>query len=176
MMDKKGFTLIELLLVMVIIGILLAIAGISGKTWLDKYRVETQMKEMAVDLMNARVSAMQRNRMYFMVFNPTPTATQYTIYEDTGPGQQEGNGTFEPADRQVLQKSFNSNYALTIPGVAVNSINFDPKGLASMSPGQMGPEQTIRVAATFGAAYDCIVISATKIRMGVWNGANCVVQ
>lgn len=175
-MNKNGFTLIELIIVLVIIMILLAIAGISGKTWLDKYRVESQTKELAVDLMNAQVSAMQRNRVYFVVFNPTPTATQYTIYEDRGAGQQEGNGTFETTDRQVLQKNLNSNYALTIPGVAVNSVNFDPKGLASMSPGAMGTAQTIRVAATFGAAYDCIVIAATKIRMGAWNGTSCVVQ
>lgn len=177
MMDKKGFTLIELLVVMVIIGILLGIAVISGKTWLDRYRVESQMEVLSVDLMNARVSAMQRHRMYFVVFNPTPTATQYTIYEDTSPAP-DGNGTLETAaDRQVLQKSLNSGYALTIPGVAFNSINFGPKGLASMLPGPLGTEQTIRVAnTTFGAKYDCLTISATMIRIGGWNGANCVVQ
>ena len=78
---NSGFTLIELVLVLAIIGILLAIAGISGTAMLNKYRVESQTKQMYVDLMNARVSAMSKNRMYFV----TPAATQYTIYEDSEP-------------------------------------------------------------------------------------------
>jgi len=176
MINKSGFTIIEVIVVLVILGILLSIAGISGNAMLKKYRVETQMKQMFVELMNARVSAMQRNRTYFAVFNPTPTATQYTIYEDTSPAP-DGNGTLETAaDRQVLRKILNSNYALTIPGVASTSINFDTRGLASMLPGPMGTQQTVRVNGSFGAAYDCIVISLTRIRMGAWNGATCVVQ
>ena len=176
MMNKKGFTLIELIIVVAIISILLVIAGISGKAWLDRYRVESEIRTLAMDLMNAQASAMQRKRTYFAVFSPTPTATQYTVYEDTNPGP-DGNGTFEPADRQVLQTSFKPAYALTIPGVATPSINFDPNGIVSMSPG-WEPEQTIRAAVSFGAAYDCITISATKIRTGAWNGAtsNCDVQ
>jgi Tfp pilus assembly protein FimT len=146
---------------------------------LNKYRVESQTKQMYTDLMNARVQAMKRNRTFFVVFNPTPptsAATKYTIYEDTSP-TPDGNGTLEPAnDTKVLQTSLNAKYALTIPGDAANSINFDPKGLASMLPGAAGLPQTIYVTARFNAAYDCILIEPIRITMGAWNGANCVVQ
>jgi len=179
MMDKKGFTLIELVVVLVIIGILLGIAGISGKAWLDRYRVESQMKTMSVDLENARASAMQKSRTYFVVL--AGSGAQYTIYEDRNPlsAGADGDGVLQQAtDRQIVQKSLNSSYALTVPAEAVDSINFDSKGFASVAPGPMATwtQTTIRVAASFGAAYDCIVISATRVGMGVWNGTNCAVQ
>ncbi len=171
MMNKSGFTLIELIVVLVIIMILLAIAGISGKTWLDKYRVEDQMKEMFADLMNARVSAMQKNRPYFVVL----TATQYTIYEDRNllsPGA-DGSGVLEAGtDRVVVQKNLNPVYAITSGS---GEIDFNAKGL--VSAGLVGGiETTIRVTASFGSPYDCIVVSATNMRMGAWNGTSCVVQ
>jgi hypothetical protein len=43
-------------------------------------------------------------------------------------------------------------------------------------PGSMGTQQTIRVTASFGAAYDCITISTMRIKMGVYDGATCDVQ
>jgi prepilin-type N-terminal cleavage/methylation domain-containing protein len=170
MMSKNGFTLIELIIVLTIIFILLAIAGISGRTWLDKYRVESQMKQMFVDLMNARVSAMQKNRPYFVVL----TATQYTIYEDTNllSPKADGSGVLETGtDRVVVQKNLNPLYSITS---GAGEIDFNEKGL--VSAGLVGTQTTIRVTASFGSAYDCIVVSSTNIRMGAWNGTSCVVQ
>ena len=174
MKNNSGFTLLELLIVGIIIAILLGIAAISGRAWLNKYRVETQTKEMYTDLMNARLRAMQRNRTFFVVM----AATQYTVYEDTNPAP-DGDGVLQLAnDTRFLRKNLDANFALTIPPlVAATSINFDSKGLASIPPGgPINAPQTIRVTAGFNAAYNCIVIELTRITMGAWNGANCVVQ
>ena len=174
MKNNSGFSLLELLVVMLIMSILLGIAAISGRTWLTKYQVESQTKSLYTDLMNARVKAMQRNRTYFVVM----AAAQYTIYEDTNPGP-DGDGVLQPAnDTRILQTKLNANYALTIPPVvAANSINFDPKGMAYVTPGSPSNlPQTIYVTARFNAAYDCIVIEPIRITMGAWNGAICSVQ
>jgi len=168
---NSGFTIIELLVVIGIIGTLLAIAGISGKTWLDKSRVEGQMNQMYVDLMNARVSAMQRGRMHFV----TLAATQYTIYEDTNPGP-DGDGDLQTDDRQVMQKDLNPLYSLTIPAAA-SEIYFDSRGLAwAVPPALLGAGQKIHVTNSYGSAYDCIFIGPTRISMGAWNGTDCNLQ
>ena len=170
--------MIELVIVVAIISTLAAIAGISGKTWLNKYRVEGQTKQMYADLMNARVRAMTKNRKCFA----TPTATQYTIYEDTNPGP-DGDGVLQTAsDTKVLQTNLNSSYAVTMTTdhAAADTIIFDPKGMMSWSLGGVSvsavTEQWIHVTASYGSAYDCIDITATRIIMGAWNGTSCNVQ
>lgn len=171
MEQRKGFTLIEVLLVMIIIAILLGIAGLYAKPWMDKYRVESQTRELYVDLMNARVRAMERNRMHFVAFSPAiASVTRYTVYEDTNTAP-DGNGTPEEADDTlIMQKNFNPIYTMTWNGANAR-IQFDTRGLMS------GSEGAIYVTnRSYGAAPDCVVISASKIRIGVWNGANCSAQ
>lgn len=174
MKNNSGFSLLELVVAMTIISILLGMAAISGRSWLNKYRVESQTKQLYTDLVNARVQAMQRNRTFFVVM----AATQYSIYEDTRPAP-DGDGALQTAnDARIFQTNLNANYALTIqPIVVANSINFDPKGVAYVPTGNPpNLPQTIYVTARFNAAYDCIVIEPIRITMGAWNGANCAVQ
>ena len=175
MKSKKGFTLIEMLISMAIMGILIGIAGIYGKAYLDRYRVEGQMKQMFADLMNARISAMQRNRTYFVTFGPSAAAaTQYTIYADRDPADPatpptlDGDGVLQTGtDEVVTQTRLNPTYKVAS---SAGEIDFSPRGLSGVTM------ETIRVVGAFGSAYDCIAVSATKIRIGVMNGATCVVQ
>jgi prepilin-type N-terminal cleavage/methylation domain-containing protein len=176
-----GFTMIELLVAMFIIGTLLAIAAVSGTAWMNRSRVESQTKQMYIDLLNARAKAMQRNRMYFAAL----TTTRYTIYEDSNPAP-DGNGTLEAGvggDTQVLQTNLNAAYAVTLaPSAAVvDTVNFSSRGVVSWSLGIVSvptvTQQTLYVTSRkFGAAYDCIIIAQTRLTMGAWDGANCNVQ
>jgi len=49
----NGITLIELIVVISIMGILVFALGFSFQGWMGGYKVESQIKEMYVDLMNA---------------------------------------------------------------------------------------------------------------------------
>ncbi|MDP2277037.1 MAG: type II secretion system protein, partial [Nitrospirota bacterium] len=83
MRKEEGVTLTELIVVIAIIGILVVALGFSFEGWLGKYRVESQIKEMHIDLMNTRANAMSRTRVHFFIF---PNATSYTIYADDSNG------------------------------------------------------------------------------------------
>jgi len=171
---NSGFTIFELMVVLMIIFILLSIAAISGNEALNKYRMESQTKQMYIDLMNARVSALSKNRKCFVTLTPT----QYTIYEDSNPANPalDGDGALQTAsDTRVMQVKLDGKYSLTIPAAAAE-IDFDARGLASAVPGPIGTQQTIYPATSYGSAYDCIVISQTRIQMGAWNGTSCNVQ
>lgn len=169
-MKNSGFSLIELVIVIAILSILLSIAGISGKTWLDRYRVESQTKEMYVDFMNARCSAMQKNRTYFV----TLASMQYTVYEDrdlanpTNPAL-DGDDIFEGPGIDVLVTQKNTQYQIVSNLTGTTGFSFDRNGLVSQS----GTLRFDLTNSSAGSAYNCITLNATRILMGKWNGTDC---
>jgi prepilin-type N-terminal cleavage/methylation domain-containing protein len=162
-MKDRGITLIELIIVISIIGILLIALGFSFEGWMGAYRVESQTKEMFVDLMNARARAMERNRMHFVDL----TTTQYTIYEDTNTAP-DGNGIPEPAsDTRILQKNLDPSHPITWSNIADTEIEFTDRGLSNDSKTVCVNIDLIEAdPSPSGADYDCIIISPTRINLG----------
>jgi len=171
MSNEKGFTLPEILMIIAIIGILLGIGFFSFRGMMDRYNVEKQMKEMYVDLMSARIRAMQRNRIHFVTF----TSTQYTVYEDTSPAP-DGDGLFSAGtDSLILQKSLMPNFPVARSPdpnqwSALSPLRFNAKGLLDTSVTTTG---TVRVAVEKNGEYDCIAISEVRNALGKWDGIQC---
>jgi prepilin-type N-terminal cleavage/methylation domain-containing protein len=167
--NDKGFTLPEILMVVAILGILFVIGFLSYRGMMDRYNVEKQMKEMYVDLMSARIRAMQRNRIHFVTF----TSTQYTVYEDTSPAPDGDGALTIGSDTQIMQKSLMTNFPITYPADWNNSaklLQFTSKGLLDTSVTTTG---TVRVAVEKNGEYDCIAISETRNALGKWDGTQC---
>ncbi len=166
---ENGFSLVELMIVVCIAAILFAIAGIQYSTWMKRYNVERETRELHADLMNARVRAIGRNRLHFVAFS----ADKYTIYEDTyddalSAYTHDGDGTLQtttPGDTVILQKQ-TDNAVFPSLGLGKTTFYFDNNGLASL-------KGHIRLGLDVKADYDCIVLSATRINVGQWNGSSC---
>jgi prepilin-type N-terminal cleavage/methylation domain-containing protein len=162
MIKNSGITLIELIVAISVVGILAAAFAFEFKGWMGSYKVESQIKEMYVDLMNARTRAMQKNRMHFVSL----TTTQYTINEDisTWPDGDENltsaddvrpSGYTDPIP--LLQKNLNPTHPITWNGGA--QIDFDKRGLSNVN-------KTICSNTDIDADYNCIEISASRINLG----------
>jgi len=159
-MNNRGITLIELIIVISIIGILAVALGFSFQGWMGGYRIESQTKEMYVDLMNARARAMQRNREHFVVVN----AGNYQIFEDTNE-----NGSYN-AGTDLAIPGFASAKTLTYTSYWIGTVTMDTRGLVSSN-------NTIRFNIGSNTPdYDCISLFATRINLGQWDGSNCVAR
>jgi prepilin-type N-terminal cleavage/methylation domain-containing protein len=182
MRNQSGVTLIELIIVVTIIGILIVALGLEFVGWRGRSAVEVTTRDLYNDLMNARVSAMNRNRDYFV----TATTNTYTIYEDTNP-PPDGDGVLQTAGDRILQGFPKTvEYAIcpragyTLPVViskrgmvsffAAPSLEpadgpyfrIDPDGNCALPHDSPNQEKN--------ADYDCVNIqNETRIKMGKWN-------
>ena len=158
--NEQGITLVELLVVVSIVAILVIALGFEFRGWMGKYKVESQIKEMYVDVMNTRARAMQRNRFHMIVF----TANTYTIYEDMNE-----NEAVDVAEKLPAYPKTINNYTMAWTG-AGNTITFNTRGLI------VPPTRTVRIVTGADSDYDCIVVLDTKTNMGKWNGAVCQIK
>ncbi len=161
---NRGVTLVELIVVVTIVIILSAVLNFSFQGWMGRYNVESQIRQMYSDLMEARISAMQRNRLFFVRF---PDASSYEIYEDTNPSP-DGNGALNTTlDRRLDSFPKTLRYALVWGG---GNISVDQRGMVK------SPNSIISVNTTLNADYDCIQLSPTRISLGKMAGGSCVIK
>lgn len=150
--DQSGFSLVELVVIVATIGTLLAIATLHFSRMNEKYRVESNIKEIYTILMRARNDAMATNIRHQVDL----AANQLQFGRDAN---NDGN-IDTPAT--IPFPNFTINFA-------ANTIAFDRRGLTNNI-------QTIRITgypAGVTPLMDCITVANTRINMGRMNGANC---
>ncbi len=171
---NRGVTLVELLIIIAVIAILCVSLGFSYQGWMANYRIESQMKQLYADLMEARTRALTRSLFcYFVV----PTTHSYQIYEDTngnnGPKPDLGSDLPFWSSPKALDGGHNLKMfsAGSLPSLA-SPLTIDTRGLTNAGAA------TIYFGIDHGTDltpdYDCIIVTQSRIRMGKWNGgASC---
>ncbi len=161
---RGGFTLVEIMITIAILGILvvLAVGNFGGLN--EKYKVEAETKQLYADLMDARMRAMQRNRMSFVRFSgPGPGYTSYATFEDTSTAP-DGNGSWDnTADTMVTNVTVAHTITTALPG----GFDINRNGIASVTG-------DILFTSTATPDYDCITVRPTRIKMGQYIGGVCV--
>jgi Tfp pilus assembly protein FimT len=161
-MRNAGITLVEIMVIVSIISILIIAFGFSFEGWMGNYRIESQIKELYSDLMEARTRAMTRNMVHFTVLN----TDSYQIYEDTN----NSYGDAPDAGDQAIwtsPKTLEYEYQLKMisAGVFPLQLTFDTRGLISNATAAI----SFRIDNTLSPDFDCLIIDEARIRIGKTN-------
>ncbi len=150
----------EILVSLAVLAILLTMSVTTFRGLDEKYKVETETKQLYTDLMEARARASQRYRVVFVRLS----GNGYTTYEDTNTAP-DGNGTLEtighPGGERGRAAPDRRETLRGRDGVRIRP-ELDRLLLGGQPP-HVGRKQD----------YDCVTIKHTRSGWGLLGGA-CV--
>jgi prepilin-type N-terminal cleavage/methylation domain-containing protein len=156
-----GFTLLEVIAIMLILGILSAIAAPSWVAFINRQRVRTVNDRVLQTLRSAQSEAKRSKRDITVTFYPTPATDPPTAIISADPAQNpplqtvtfNGGGEIKPATIALLTNAI----AAGDPDIPLNSIVFDYQGNVKKLPPN-ARRFVVTVAPAKGGGKQCAIV------------------
>ena len=139
--SPEGFTLIEIVMVLLIAGVIMAIAAPNFSKWKEKHEINGQAQKVYFDLMLARTTAIKSNNLVSVAFNTT--SHTYSIHDDTDSDGNQDSGEAIKTGSLENDVNFAFNTGMNdVDGNAVTAavsfggsttVTFDSRGQSSSS-------------------------------------------
>lgn len=128
MKRNSGFTMIEMMIVVVVIGIVAAMAAPSFLGYMPKLRVKSAARGIVSAMRLARSKAVSERRPYGVVFNLTDNSV--TAFADT---DSPSSFTYSSSDSTTSTDTLNADIQLSSCTYNNNCVIFSSTGAASTS-------------------------------------------
>jgi Tfp pilus assembly protein FimT len=157
---QEGFTLLQTLIVIIIIGIISAIAVPNMTVMLKSYRLKSAANELASTIQLARVTAISQNANSVLNFNAGDQS--YLAFSDTGDGGGTTNdgvqsGT-EPTIKTVnISNAYKNQVTLAAPSFG-NTVVFSSQGTCN-------PNGSITLQSSGGESLQVILSTGGAVKI-----------
>lgn len=156
LMRSRGFSLLELVVLMALVSILLTIATLNFKEYLDRSRMEAQTRFLYGRLLKARVDAVCQRRSTVVKIYPQ----RFEVYSS----QLDNRSGVEPLQTHRLSYPITSNGVWDATGGC--SITFERDGLSNQN-------LSICLEPSAGSGgVDSITVFSTRISIGKKDGGD----
>ena len=146
----SGFTVSELMVTIGLAGILMGIAVPSLLAWLPTLRLNDGARQVAVDLQNARMTAVSQSLPFGLNF-AAAGATTYVIFQDA-----DNDGVYDNPGDPVIRGPINLPQGIT--ATDARTMVFQPRGIANGGTINLGngtgTTQNIQVSIVGGVRVD----------------------
>jgi type IV fimbrial biogenesis protein FimT len=156
MSNSKGFTMMELLIVIVIFGIVTAMAVPNFLGWMSNYNLRAAADELFSNMQYARLNAVKDNSEWALVFDTTNGI--YYVCSDNGDGDWTtmDAGQIQATERTVTLTDYAADIAYGM-GNATKNVTVTggafPNGAVFGARGTCGSEGYIYLTNSRGTAY-----------------------
>lgn len=160
--SAAGFSLIEIMVVICIFGILVAIGTLETRSWLEKAAIENQAMTLYGELMGVRQSAMNYKQPRSVVVK----RDSFQVYSSA-------ETSVTPVANNRLKYPLLQGAGLV--AAAGRTVTFDERGFAGTTAVSFCVEPSGDTLNINSGAYDSVVISGLRIRVGkrTVEGAEC---
>lgn len=117
----RGFSLVELMIVILVMGLLTAIAAPAMGRFLQSWRLNGEAQQLATSLRLARAAAVTKNTNAVFVFDAS--AGEYFYIED-----DDGDGAASGGEYQSEVREFSAGISVDSYSMGQQWITFGPKG------------------------------------------------
>ena len=156
-----GYTLIEMMTVLVIVGILSAIAAPGWLSFMNSRRANTARDQVSQVLRQAQAQALRSKQSQTVAFNVAAVPPTITALGVTDPI---GNGQLDPNSVKLQAKN---------GATVISSLEFDTNGnLKNPSLDQQGLKITVTVPPTTGAKR-CVIVQTLLGAVRSASGTDC---